>query len=190
MAAMIDQEKVVQAVGLLLEAIGEDPERPGLRDTPRRIARACLELFRGLDQPPQNVLEVLFQEPHEEMILVKDIWFYSMCEHHFLPFFGKAHVAYLPRDGRITGLSKLARVVDLAARRPQLQERLTSTVADTLMEKLLPHGAAVVIEAEHMCMAMRGIQKPGHRTVTSAMRGIFAENLATREEFMSLVVNR
>lgn len=179
----------MQAVRMIIEAIGEDPEREGLRDTPRRIARMYAEIFAGLGKDPKEELSVGFDEGHQEMVLVKDIPLYSVCEHHFLPFIGRAHVAYIPK-GRITGLSKLARVVDVAARRPQVQERLTSQIADMIMEKLEPRGVAVVIEAEHLCMSMRGVNKPGSLTVTSAVRGIFRRNPASRAEAFALIRDR
>lgn len=185
----MDQEKIMQAVRMIIEAIGEDPEREGLRDTPRRIARMYAEIFAGLGKDPKEELSVGFDEGHQEMVLVKDIPLYSVCEHHFLPFIGRAHVAYIPK-GRITGLSKLARVVDVAARRPQVQERLTSQIADMIMEKLEPRGVAVVIEAEHLCMSMRGVNKPGSLTVTSAVRGIFRRNPASRAEAFALIRDR
>ena len=179
----------MQAVRMIIEAIGEDPEREGLRDTPRRVARMYAEIFAGLGKDPKEELSVGFDEGHQEMVLVKDIPLYSVCEHHFLPFIGRAHVAYIPK-GRITGLSKLARVVDMAARRPQVQERLTSQIADMIMEKLEPRGVAVVIEAEHLCMSMRGVNKPGSMTVTSAVRGIFRRNPASRAEAFALIRDR
>lgn len=182
----MDKTKIKQAVRLILEAVGEDPDREGLRETPRRVADMYEEIFAGLHEDPGEPLRVVFKEAHDEMIIVRDIPFYSMCEHHLLPFFGTAHVAYIPRDGRITGLSKLARVVDLAAKRPQVQERLTSQVADLLMERLGAQGVLVVMEAEHLCMSMRGIKKPGARTVTSAVRGAF-ESPTTRMEAMHLI---
>nr|WP_205665608.1 GTP cyclohydrolase I FolE [Anoxybacter fermentans] len=184
----MDKEKIKRAVRDILEAIGEDPEREGLKDTPRRIADMYEEIFSGLYEDPKKHLEIYFQdEKHEELVLVKDIPFYSICEHHLLPFFGKAHVAYIPRGGKLTGLSKLARVVETVAKRPQLQERITKTVADILMEQLEPYGVIVVIEAEHMCMTMRGVKKPGSKTVTSAIRGLFERNHASRAEVMSLI---
>lgn len=182
-----DQEKIKKAFRMILEAIGEDPDREGLQDTPARVARMYAEVLSGLHQDPKEPLSVCFSEEHDEMILVKDIPVYSVCEHHFLPFVGKAHVAYIPDQGKITGLSKLARVVDIVAKRPQLQERLTSQVADTIMEVLGAKGVMVVVEAEHMCMTMRGVKKPGSRTLTSAVRGIFRENKATRAEAFSLI---
>lgn len=184
---MIDQEKIETAVKMILEAIGENPDREGLRDTPKRVARMYQEIFCGLHDDPSRHLQVLFTEDHEEMVLVKDIPFYSMCEHHLLPFFGKAHVAYIPRKGKITGLSKLARTVEMIAKRPQLQERLTSSIADMIMETLKPLGVMVVVEAEHMCMTMRGVKKPGSMTLTSAVRGLFKSNEATRAEAFSLI---
>lgn len=184
---MVEQEKIKQAVRLILEAIGEDPEREGLKDTPERVAKMYADIFRGLHEDIGEPLEVLFSEDHDEMIVVRDIWFYSMCEHHLLPFVGKVHVAYIPAGGRVTGLSKLARVVEGAARRPQMQERMTSQIADTMMERLKPKGVAVVAEAEHLCMSMRGVQKPGHKTITSAVRGIFKTDEKTRLEAFALL---
>lgn len=184
---MVDQAKIEKAVHMILEAIGDNPEREGLVDTPARVARMYQEIFCGMDEDPKQHLQVLFTEDHEELVLVKDISFYSMCEHHLLPFFGKAHVAYIPRKGRITGLSKLARTVDTIAKRPQLQERLTFTIADMIMEALNPLGVMVVVEAEHMCMTMRGIKKPGSMTLTSAVRGLFKTKQATRAEAFSLI---
>ncbi|MCG8540126.1 MAG: GTP cyclohydrolase I FolE [Clostridia bacterium] len=184
----MDKEKIERAVREILEAIGENPDREGLRDTPKRIAKMYEEIFVGLKEEPGKHLEIYFQdENHEELVLVKDIPFYSMCEHHFAPFFGKAHVGYLPKNGKLTGLSKLARVVDTVAKRPQLQERLTVTIAETLMEKLEPHGVIVVVEAEHMCMTMRGIKKSGSKTITSAVRGLFRKDAKARAEAMSLI---
>jgi len=180
-------EKIQQAVRMILEAIGEDPQRPGLKDTPARVARAYQELLGGMHQDPAEEISVFFEVENDEMVLVKDIPFYSLCEHHLLPFFGKAHVAYIPRNGRITGLSKLARVVDVVARRPQVQERLTSQIADALTRRLEPRGVLVVMEAEHLCMTMRGIKKPGSITVTSAVRGIFRDNDKTRAEAFALI---
>ncbi|MEO8456621.1 MAG: GTP cyclohydrolase I FolE [Chloroflexota bacterium] len=184
--ADINQERIERAVREIIEAIGEDPEREGLVDTPARIGRLYAELFSGLAQDPQDVLRKGFDEAHKEMVILKDIPFYSLCEHHFLPFHGSAHVGYVP-EGRIVGVSKLARVVDILARRPQLQERLTSQVADAIMDGLHPDGVAVVIEAEHLCMTMRGVQKPGARMITSAIRGGFRRRGVTRSEFLSLV---
>lgn len=184
----MDNKRIEDAVREMLIAIGEDPDREGLKGTPDRIARMYEEIFGGLKEDPGKHLDVIFQEDsHEELVLVRDISFYSMCEHHLVPFFGKAHVAYIPRNGRLTGLSKLARVVETIAKRPQLQERITSLVADTVMEKLNPYGVIVVVEAEHMCMTMRGVKKPGSKTVTSAVRGIFKVDAKSRAEAMSLI---
>lgn len=184
----MDKEKIERAVRDILEAIGEDPDREGLKDTPARIARMYEEIFAGINENPKDHLKIYFQEEkYEELVLVKDIPFYSTCEHHLVPFFGKAHVAYLPKGGRLCGLSKLARIVDTVAKRPQLQERITATVADSLMEALSPYGVVVVVEAEHMCMTMRGIKKPGSQTVTSAVRGFFNKDVAARAEVMSLI---
>jgi GTP cyclohydrolase I len=184
---VIDLVKIESAVRMILEAIGENPEREGLRSTPARVARMYEEIFCGLREDPETYLQRLFLEEHEEMVLVKDIPMYSMCEHHLLPFFGKTHVAYIPRRGNVTGLSKLARVVEGYAKRPQLQERLTSQVADAIVRKLNPYGVLVVIEAEHMCMTIRGVKKPGSKTVTSAVRGLFERSEATRAEAFSLI---
>lgn len=184
----LDQERAAAAVRELLIAIGEDPDREGLLDTPARVARACAEMFAGLYEDPAAHLRRQFHEAdHEEMVIVKDIPFHSMCEHHLLPFTGRAHVAYIPRKGCITGLSKLARCVEGFARRPQVQERLTSQVADAIMAELDPLGAIVVVEAEHMCMTARGIKKPGSLTITSAVRGSFLNDEKTRAEAMSLL---
>ncbi len=183
----MDTLKIEQAIRMILEAIGENPEREGLINTPARVARMYEEIFCGLNQDPRKYLQVMFTEEHEEMVLVKDIPIYSMCEHHLLPFYGKAHVAYIPRRGRITGLSKLARVVEGYCKRPQLQERLTSQIADSIMEVLKPLGVIVVVEAEHMCMTMRGVKKPGSATLTSAVRGLFQTKEATRAEAFSLI---
>lgn len=182
----IDRERIQKAVREIIEAIGEDPEREGLRDTPRRIADMYAEIFAGIGRDPAEALQVTFDENHQEMVILRDIPFYSMCEHHFLPFHGVAHVGYIPR-GKVLGISKIARVVELFARRPQLQERLTGQIADALMEVVQPQGVAVVIEAEHLCMTMRGIKKPGSVVVTSANRGIFRDRAVTREEFLSLI---
>jgi GTP cyclohydrolase I len=183
-----DHARAEAAVRELLLAVGEDPDRDGLRDTPARVARAYAEVFAGLRQSPEDVLTTSFDLGHDEMVLVKDIEVYSTCEHHLVPFHGVAHVGYIPgEDGRITGLSKLARLVDVYAKRPQVQERLTTQVADSLVELLQPRGAIVVIECEHMCMSMRGIRKPGAKTVTSAVRGQLRD-VATRNEAMSLIL--
>jgi GTP cyclohydrolase I len=184
----MDRDKIMQGVRLILEGVGEDPEREGLLDTPRRVAEMYGEIFAGLDQDPAQHFCVTFDEGHQEMVLVRDIPLYSVCEHHLVPFMGRAHVAYIPGpNGRICGLSKLARVVDVFAKRPQVQERLTSQVADTIVKHLAPQGVIVVIEAEHLCMSMRGVQKPGAITTTSAVRGIFRTQAATRAEAMSLI---
>ncbi len=185
----MDSERIEKAVREILIAVGEDPDREGLLDTPKRMARMYEEIFSGLNEDPGRHLAVYFQqEKYEELVLIKDIPFYSVCEHHLVPFFGKAHVGYFPKDGRLTGLSKLARVVDTVAKRPQLQERLTSTVADLIMEKLQPHGVIVVIEAEHMCMTMRGVKKPGSMTVTSCVRGTFESDPKSRAEVLSMII--
>ncbi|HSZ39931.1 MAG TPA: GTP cyclohydrolase I FolE [Trebonia sp.] len=184
----VDQERIQRAVREILLAVGEDPDRDGLLDTPARVARMYAEQFTGLRQRPEDVLTTVFDSEHDEIVLVKDIEMYSMCEHHLVPFFGKAHIAYIPNEkGRITGLSKIARLVDVYARRPQVQERMTYQVADALMRVLEPQGVLVVFEAEHLCMSMRGVRKPGAKTVTSAVRGIFRESAQTRAEAMSLV---
>jgi GTP cyclohydrolase I len=189
-AGEYDADAVRAAIRDLLVAIGENPDREGLRDTPERVARGYEEVFGGLRQTAEEVLTTTFDIGHDELVLVKDIELYSTCEHHLLPFFGVAHVGYLPsKSGRITGLSKLARLVDVFARRPQVQERLTSQVADSLMRILEPRGAIVVVEAEHMCMALRGVHKPGSRTVTSAVRGSLHDP-ATRAEAMSLIAGK
>jgi GTP cyclohydrolase I len=187
----VDHARAEAAVRELLIAVGEDPDREGLVATPARVARALAEQFSGLHADPDVVLETSFDENHAEMVLLRDIDLYSTCEHHLVPFFGKAHVGYIPgRDGRITGLSKLARLVDGYARRPQVQERLTTQIADALVRGLDPAGVIVVIEAEHLCMAMRGIRKPGAVTTTSAVRGIFQSQARTRSEAMSLITGR
>jgi len=187
--AKVDVKTIERAVREILAAIGEDPDREGLRDTPGRVARMYQELFGGMFEDPAAHLVVHFTEQYDEMVVLRDIPFYSMCEHHLLPFMGKAHVAYLPR-GKVVGVSKLARVVETCARRPQVQERLTSQIADLLMEKLEAKGAAVIIEAEHTCMTIRGARKPGSLMVTSAMRGLFKSNLATRTEAINLLTGR
>lgn len=184
----VDIPRVERAVRELLEAIGENPEREGLRGTPNRIARMYAEIFAGLYIDPATYLETQFDEGHDEMVILRDIPFYSMCEHHLIPFHGVAHVGYMP-EGKVVGLSKLARVVDGFARRPQLQERLTCQIADAIMDALQPDGVAVVIECEHLCMTMRGVRKPGSKMVTSAVRGTFKRNAVTRAEFLSLVKN-
>lgn len=186
--APIDLERVERAVRELLLAIGEDPDRDGLIDTPARVARSYVEIFAGIGQKPEDVLTTSFEIGHEELILVRDIEVYSTCEHHLVPFHGVAHVGYIPgHDGRVTGLSKLARVVDVYARRPQVQERMTSQIADAICEHLKPLGAMVVVECEHLCMSMRGVRRPGARTITSAVRGQLRDP-ATRAEAMGLVL--
>ncbi len=187
----VDLPRAEAAVRELLIAVGEDPDRDGLKRTPARVARTYAEVFSGLFLDPDDVLETTFDENHDEIVLVKDIPLYSTCEHHLVPWHGTAAVGYIPgEDGRITGLSKLARVVDLYARRPQVQERLTSQIADAVKRRLEPRGVIVVIEAEHLCMAMRGVRKPGARTVTSAVRGLFQDDPRTRAEAMSLILGR
>lgn len=182
----MDHAKIEQAVRLFLEGIGEDPDREGLQKTPSRVARMCDEIFSGMEQDPTEYFQVLFDENHQEMVIVKDIPVYSVCEHHLVPFFGKAAVAYIPGDeGKVCGLSKIARLVDTYAKRPQVQERLTSQVADTLMEQLNATGVMVIVECEHMCMTMRGVKKPGTKTTTSAVRGSFRSNSITRAEAMN-----
>jgi GTP cyclohydrolase I len=184
----IDQPRIEKAVREILLAIGEDPGRDGLIDTPARVARAYAEQFAGLRQRPEDVLTKVFDADHDEIVLVRDIELYSTCEHHLVPFFGVAHIGYIPNEkGQITGLSKLARLVDLYARRPQVQERMTSQIANALEAVLEPRGVIVVIEAEHLCMSMRGVRKPGARTVTSAVRGVFRDSARTRAEAMSLI---
>lgn len=184
----VDKAKIEAAFKLILEAIGEDPEREGLVQTPNRVARMYEEIFSGMYDEPRDFLNVSFTEYHDELVLVKDIPLYSMCEHHFLPFYGLAHVAYIPKGGKVVGISKLARVVESYARRPQLQERLTSQIADCIFDTLTPMGVGVVIQAEHMCMTMRGVKKPGALTVTSAVRGIFETRPQTRAELFSLIL--
>jgi len=183
----MDRIKIEKAVRQILEAIGENPKRKDLLETPRRVAQMYEEIFSGLKQDPEKELEVILDQKHHEIILLRGIPLYSVCEHHLLPFLGKANIAYIPKNGRVTGLSKLARVVDTLARRPQVQERLTTQIADIVMSKLKPLGVMVVIEAEHLCMSMRGVRKPGTMTVTSAVRGIFKENEKTRSEALALM---
>jgi GTP cyclohydrolase IA len=186
-----DLPRIERAVREMLLAIGEDPDRDGLRETPARVARAINEQFGGLRLAPADVLTTVFDADHEEMVLVRDIELYSTCEHHLVPFFGRAHVGYIPNEkGQITGLSKLARLVDVYARRPQVQERMTSQIADAMMTTLEPRGVIVIIEAEHLCMSMRGVRKPGAKTVTSAVRGTFLTSESTRAEAMSLLTRR
>lgn len=187
-AGPVDLDRIAAAVRDILEAVGENPDRDGLQRTPERVARMYAEVFAGMREDPAAHLEVVFEADHDEMVMVRDITFASMCEHHLVPFLGRAHVAYIPNaDGRITGLSKLARLVDGFARRPQVQERLTTQVADALERQLQPKGVLVVMEAEHLCMSMRGVRKPGSTTVTSSVRGLFRVNAATRSEAMRLI---
>ncbi|WP_219471340.1 GTP cyclohydrolase I FolE [Nonomuraea rhizosphaerae] len=187
----VDLGRIEKAVREILYAIGEDPDRDGLLDTPSRVARAYAEQFSGLGQTPEDVLNKVFDVDHDEMILVKDIEVYSTCEHHLVPFHGVAHVGYIPNSrGQVTGLSKLARLVDVFARRPQVQERMTSQIADAVMRVLEPRGVIVVVECEHLCMTMRGVRKPGARTVTSAVRGDFRTSDKTRAEAMALILGR
>ncbi|HEX8078902.1 MAG TPA: GTP cyclohydrolase I FolE [Jatrophihabitans sp.] len=189
--SQVDLARAEAAVRELLLAIGENPDREGLRDTPARVARSYLEIFAGLHEDPEDVLRTTFDENHDELVLVKEIPLYSTCEHHLVTWHGTAAVGYIPgEEGRLTGLSKLARLVDLYAKRPQVQERLTAQVADSVMRKLRPYGVIVVIEAEHLCMAMRGVRKPGTRTMTSAVRGVFKSDSRTRAEAMSLILGR
>ena len=184
----MDNDKLTRAVEMILEAIGEDLQREGLRGTPQRVANMYREVFSGLNTDPRSPLQTCFvEESHDEIVLIKDISFYSMCEHHLLPFYGKAHVAYVPGKGKIVGLSKLVRVIDILSKRPQLQERLTSNIADIISEELKPKGVVVVIEAEHLCMSIRGVAKPGAITVTSAVRGLFRTNSSSRIEAFSLI---
>jgi GTP cyclohydrolase I len=184
----MDGEKIEKAIKEIIEAIGEDPSREGMRETPQRVAEMYTELFQGLHKDASEDLEVGFEMGHREMVVIKDIPFYSMCEHHLLPFFGVAHVGYIPNDeGRIVGISKLARVVETIARRPQVQERMTTDIADTIYKGLKASGVGVVIQAEHMCMIMRGIKKPGSNVITSALRGAFRSRAASRAEFFSII---
>jgi GTP cyclohydrolase I len=188
---MFDEAKIVKAITTIIGAIGEDPQRESLKRTPERVAEMYAEIFSGMEKDPREDLKVDFELGHREMVVVKDIPFYSMCEHHLLPFYGVAHVGYIPNDeGRIVGISKLARVVEVVARRPQLQERMTSEIADAIGDALKPDGVAVVIQAEHMCMIMRGIKKPGSNVITSAIRGNFRKKAASRAEFMSLIQSK
>lgn len=183
----MNKDKIEKAVRDILVAVGEDPKRRDIKDTPRRVAEMYEEILEGMSLHPEKELEVVFEKDHDEIILLKNIPLYSICEHHLLPFIGKAHVAYMPSNNRVTGLSKIARVVDIFAKRLQVQERLTTDIADIIMKKLKPKGVVVVIEAEHLCMSMRGVKKPGVLTVTSAVRGIFRKNEKTRAEAMSLI---
>ena len=185
---MINEAKIKQAIRLLIEAIGDDPNREGLIDTPRRVADMFIELYAGIGKDPREELSLGFEEGYNEMVIVRDIPFYSTCEHHLLPFYGVAHVGYIPnKNGRVVGASKLARVVEIVAKRPQIQERMTSVIADSIFEALDPVGVGVVVQAEHLCMIMRGIKKPGSAIVTSALRGSFRNKSETRNEFFSLL---
>ncbi len=185
---MIDKKKIEKAIKMILEAIGDDPQKPGLKETPQRVAKMYEEIFSGVGKEVAQEVKILTEDDHDEMVLIKDIPLYSCCEHHLTPFIGKAAVAYIPDGGRLTGLSKIARVVDTLSRRPQVQERLTTQIAETLMKTLKPKGVIVIIQAEHLCMSMRGIKKPGSLAVTSAVRGIFRENQKTRQEALALIV--
>ena len=186
----MDLAKIEKGVRLILEGVGEDLGRPGLRETPKRVARMYKEIFSGLERPAKVRLEPIDGEVHDEMVLIRDIPFYSVCEHHLIPFFGRAHIAYIPGGGRMVGLSKLARALELIAKRPQVQERLTTELADMIMSQLRPRGAMVVVDAEHLCMSMRGVKKPGARTVTSAVRGAFRTSESTRGEMLGLIRER
>jgi GTP cyclohydrolase I len=183
---MINKKKIEQAIKLFLEGIGDDPRRTGLKETPRRVAEMCEEIYSGIGANPARVIKVLLSQDHDEIVLIRDIPFFSVCEHHLLPFIGKAHVAYLP-SGRVCGISKLARVVEILSKRPQVQEALTTAVAETIHKALKPRGVMVIIEAEHLCMTMRGIKKPGSKVITSVVRGVFRRNAATRAEAMALI---
>lgn len=183
----IDRKKIEKAVRLFLEGVGDDPQRPGLKQTPQRVAQMCQEIFAGIGADVGKVIKVLSEDQHDEIVLIRDIPFYSICEHHLLPFIGKAHLAYVPGRKEITGLSKLARLVDVHAKRLQLQERLTTEIAEAMVRTLKPRGVMVVIEAEHLCMTMRGVKTPGATTVTSVVRGLFRERAATRAEAMALI---
>jgi GTP cyclohydrolase I len=186
----MNKKKIEKGVKMILEGIGEDPERAGLKETPQRIADMYEEIFSGLKTPTEEILRPIEGESHDELVLLKDIPFYSVCEHHLLPFIGKAHVAYIPAGGKIVGLSELAKAVEILAKRPQVQERLTAQLANLIMERLKPKGAMVIIDAEHLCLSMRGIKKPGARTVTSAVRGIFRTKESTRMELLELIRKR
>lgn len=183
----MDLKKIEAGVKLILEGVGEDVDRPGIKDTPRRVAEMYQEIFAGLETSTDGMLTPIKGESHDEMVLIRDIPFYSVCEHHLTPFFGKAHIAYVPSEGKIVGLSKLAQALEALAKRPQVQERLTAQLADLIMDSLGPKGAMVVIDCEHLCMSMRGVKKPGSRTVTSAVRGIFRSKAGTRAEMLELI---
>lgn len=186
----MDTKKIQKGVRLIIEGLGEDPDRPGLRRTPERVADLYEEIFSGLSSSPEDILKPMEGEKHDEMILLKDIPFYSVCEHHLLPFAGKAHIAYIPEGGRIVGISALARALEISAKRPQVQERLTAQLADMIMSRLRPKGCMVIIDAEHLCLSMRGIKKPGSKVVTSAVRGIFRTKESTRQELLELIKKR
>jgi GTP cyclohydrolase IA len=186
----MDVKKIEKGVRMILEGIGEDPERAGIRETPERVARMYQEIFSGLETPTEEILKHIEGESHDEMVILKDISFFSMCEHHMLPFMGKAHVAYIPSGGKIVGLGELAKAVEILTRRLQVQERLTTQLADLIMERLKPKGAMVIIDAEHLCISMRGLKKTGTRTITSAVRGIFRSKQSTREELLELLKRR
>lgn len=186
----MDLKKIEKGIRLILEGIGEDLNRAGLKDTPSRVAKMYEEIFAGLKTPQEEILKYIEGESHDEMVLLKDIPFYSVCEHHLLPFIGKAHVAYIPSGGKIVGLSELVKAVEILAKRPQVQERLTTQLVELIMDRLKPKGAMVIIDAEHLCMSMRGVKKPGSRTVTSAVRGIFRSKQSTREELLELIKSR
>ena len=186
----MDLKKIEKGVRLILEGIGEDLERPGIKDTPYRVAKMYEEIFAGLKTPSEEILNYIEGESHDEMVLLKDIPFYSVCEHHLLPFIGKIHVAYIPSGGKIVGLSELVKAVEILAKRPQVQERLTTQLVNLIMDRLKPRGAMVIIDAEHLCMSMRGVKKPGSRTITSAVRGIFRTKQSTREELLELIKNK
>jgi GTP cyclohydrolase I len=186
----MDRKKIEKGVRLLLEGMGEDPSRSGLKNTPQRVASMFQEIFSGLETSPEDLLKAIEGESHDEMVMLKDIPFYSVCEHHILPFFGRAHIAYIPQKGRIVGIGELAKALEIMAKRLQVQERLTAQLADVIMERLKPKGAMVIIDAEHLCLSMRGIKKPGSRTVTSAVRGTFRTKQSTREEMLALIKKR
>jgi len=186
----MDLKKIEKGVRMILEGIGEDPERSGLKETPERVARMYEEIFSGLETPTEELLKAIEGETHDEMVLLKDIPFYSVCEHHMIPFIGRVHVAYIPSGGKIVGLSEIVKAVDVLAKRLQVQERLTTQLADLIMNKLKPKGAMVIVDAEHLCISMRGVKKPGTRTVTSAVRGIFRTKQSTRDELLELIKKR
>jgi GTP cyclohydrolase IA len=186
----MDVKKIEKGVRMILEGIGEDPDRAGIKETPERVARMYQEIFSGLETPTEEILKHIEGESHDEMVILKDISFFSMCEHHMLPFMGKAHVAYIPSGGKIVGLGELAKAVEILTRRLQVQERLTTQLADLIMERLKPKGAMVIVDAEHLCISMRGLKKTGTRTITSAVRGIFRSKQSTREELLELLKRR